>query len=254
MTQAFDPRRVLITGASSGLGHALAIEYAREGRTLVIHGRDEARLARVRNECEAKGASVTTLVADLRDVEGWIARLTALDDTAPIDLAIVNAGVTHFDMGAGEDWRAASDVLVPNLEAAIATAATLAKSMRTRGHGRIALVSSLAAYYGFPTSPAYSASKAALKAYGEALRGSLAPHGVVVSVVLPGFIRTPMSDRDPRRKNGVIEAGDAAHRIVRGVSAGRARIAFPLAPALGAKLLALLPASWAGWIVRRLGY
>jgi short-subunit dehydrogenase len=126
--------------------------------------------------------------------------------------------------------------------------------MRSRGHGHLALISSLAAWHGLPRTPAYSASKAALKAYGEALHGSLHGHGVGVTVVMPGYIRTSMAERDPRSKPWMLDAGDAARRIARGVANRRARIAFPQPIAYATHLLAILPASWSSWIVRRLRY
>jgi short-subunit dehydrogenase len=126
--------------------------------------------------------------------------------------------------------------------------------MRARGSGHIALISSLAAWHGLPRTPAYSASKAALKAYGEALHGSLRDRGVRVTVVMPGYIRTSMADSDPRSKPFMMDAERAARRIARAVERGSARVAFPLPMAAGTRLLALLPASWATWIVRRLRY
>jgi short-subunit dehydrogenase len=115
-------------------------------------------------------------------------------------------------------------------------------------------VSSLAAWHGLPLTPAYCASKAALKAYAEALRPSLATHGIAVSVVLPGFVKTPMSDAFPGTRPFMITAEDAAERIERGLAANRARIAFPQPLAFGAWLLAVLPASVSQRLVRRVGF
>lgn len=247
-------RTVFISGAAGGLGRALAHEYARAGRTLLLHARDAASLQQLSIECADRGATVHTVIADLRRVEAWSQQLRDIAAQHPVDLAFVNAAATSFDTGSGEDWAQAAALLEVNVMAAIATAATLAQAMRRRGRGRIVLISSLAAYYGLPLAPAYSASKAAIKAYGEGLGGALAGHGVKVTVVLPGFIRTPMSDRDPRIKSFMLEAPAAARRISRGIERGKSRIAFPQPMAAGAWLLGALPSSWSNWIVRRAGY
>jgi short-subunit dehydrogenase len=145
-------------------------------------------------------------------------------------------------------------VIQVNIRAALATVCALVPAMRRRGAGQIALVSSIAAWHGVPLTPAYSASKAALKAYGEALRGALAPAGIEVNVVLPGFVRTAMSDKFPGPKLFMLSAEDAARRIVRGLARDRARISFPLLPSLFMRSLALLPAAAAQRILRSMGY
>jgi short-subunit dehydrogenase len=117
---------------------------------------------------------------DVRDAEAWIAELRTLSSQHVIDLAIVNAGVSRA-IGEGleaECWDVARAVLAVNLDGALATVAGVLPEMRQRGAGQLALVSSLAAYFGLPITPTYCASKAALKVYGEALRGWLAPQGI----------------------------------------------------------------------------
>jgi short-subunit dehydrogenase len=242
-----DPRRILITGATGGIGSALARAYAAPGRVLLLHGRDEGRLAQLAEECARAGAEVERKCLDVCNVaslRGWLEGLE-------VDLAIVNAGVS----GAARDpWPDIERIVEVNVRAALATVQALLPRMRARGRGQIALMSSLAAYYGVPLTPAYSASKAALKGYGEALRAWLAPEGVEVNVVMPGFVRSPMSDRFPGPKPFLLEPEDAARRIVRGLAANRARIAFPLPLALGAWFLAALPAAISQRIVRGMGF
>jgi short-subunit dehydrogenase len=250
------PATVLITGATGGIGAALARRYAEPQRTLILHGRDGARLAALARECEARGARVVSTSFDLRDGAAAVAALRQLSGTHMIDLAIVNAGVSSM-IGRGEEvenWETARAVLAVNLDGALATVAGVLPEMRRRGAGQIALVSSLEAYIGMPVTPVYSASKAALKSYGEALRGWLAPQGIQVNVVLPGFVRTPMSDRYTAAKPWMMSPERAAHLIRRGLERNRARTAFPRVLAWGITWLSVLPPALSQRILRAFGY
>jgi short-subunit dehydrogenase len=221
----------------------MARSYACPGRTLLLHGRDEARLTELCSQCEVRGARTLALRFDLRAPLTVQKELAALSQREVIDLAVVNAGVTRA-IGAGEEvesWEIAHEILSVNIDGALATVAGVLPAMRRRASGQIALVSSLAAYVGLPRTPTYSASKAAIKAYGESLRGWLAPQGVAVNVVLPGFVDTPMTDGFRGPKPGLLSADRAAKIIRTGLERNRARIAFPRSMALGAQLLTLLP-------------
>jgi short-subunit dehydrogenase len=250
------PATVLITGATGGIGSALARCYAAPERTLILYGRDPARLATLARDCESRGSRVVSTVFDLCDGAGALAALRQLSGAHTIDLAIVNAGVSSM-IGRGEEverWETARAVLAVNLDGALATIAGILPEMRRRGAGQIAVVSSLEAYIGMPVTPIYSASKAALKAYGEALRGWLAPQGIQVNVVMPGFVRTPMSDRYTAAKPWMMSPERAAHLIRRGLERNRARIAFPRALAWGMWWLSVLPPAVSQRILRALGY
>ena len=250
------PVTVLITGATGGIGAALARIYAEPGRTLILHGRNESRLAALARDCEARGASVHCVTFDLCDAAAAVAILRDLSNRHVIELAIVNAGVSHA-IGKGEEaenWEIAKAVLAVNLDGALATVAGVLPDMRRRGAGQIAIMSSLAAYIGMPVTPIYCASKAALKVYGEALRGWLAPQGIAVNVVLPGFVRTAMSDRFAAGKPLMLLPERAALLIRRGLERNRARIAFPHMLAWGMRWLAVLPPPISERILRVLGY
>lgn len=250
------PNTVLITGATGGIGAALARAYAAPGRTLILHGRSPERLGAVREACERRGAEVESKLLDLRDsgaIGAWLSDVAA---RRTVDLAIANAGVSSNvrSSEAGESWTDIERVLEVNVRAAIATAAALVPHMRRRGAGQIALISSLAAWYGIPLTPAYSASKAALKAYGESLRGWLGPYGVEVNVVLAGYVRTAMSERFPGPRPWMLSADDAAQRILRGLERNRGRITFPFPLDFAMWCLAVMPAPLAQRILRSLGY
>jgi NAD(P)-dependent dehydrogenase (short-subunit alcohol dehydrogenase family) len=178
------------------------------------------------------------------------------DESDCLDLVIANAGITRMIRREeeAEPFEAAHEVLAVSLEGTLATVAGVLPEMRRRGSGQIALMSSLAAYYGLPRTPAYCASKAALKVYSEALRPWLASQGIAVSVVLPGFVDTPMTDSLTGPKPSTMAPERAALLIRRGLEHNRARIAFPRAPAWGMPWLTVLPAPIAEWIMGSLGY
>lgn len=239
-----DPTHVLITGATGGIGRALALVYASPGRVLVLGGRDPERMDEVEAQCRARGAEVIPLLMDIRDRDTLRSQLLEIDARHPIDLAIVNAGITsHIGAdGEGESWAQIEAVIDINLKGALATLTPLVERMRARGAGQIALISSLSAWFGLPLTPAYCASKAALKAYGEALHGWLAPRGISVNVVLPGFVESAMSAEFPGPRPFLISADQAARLIQRGLQRDRARISFPFPLNLGMWLLSVLPA------------
>lgn len=249
-------RRILITGATGAIGGALAEAYAAPGVELHLHGRDAAKLAAVAGRCLARGATVFTQRFDLRDMAALCAWLTDVCATAALDLLVVNAGMnTHIGpAGESEPWDQVEALLDINLRASMAMVHGVLPSMRRAGRGQIALVSSLAGYFGLPVTPAYCASKAGIKAYGEALRGWLAPEGVKVNVIMPGYVTSPMCEAMPGPKPFEWPPERAAMVIRRGLEKDRARISFPFPLNLGTWFLAVLPAAISSRIVGLLGY
>ena len=250
------PETLLITGATGGIGWALALAYAAPGRTLILHGRNAARLDELQQACQALGARVVTTRFDLCDPQATIATLRELSQHEQIDLAIVNAGVTRplGDGDAVESWDAVREVLAVNLDGALATVAGVLPRMRQRGSGQGADQGDLAAWVGLPRTPTYSASKAALKVYGEALRAWLAPQGIAVNVVLPGYVHTAMTGRISSPKPSLMTPARAATLIRRGLERNHARITFPAGLATGTRLLSMLPADMARRVLGWMGY
>ena len=224
-----EPRSIVITGAGRGIGAALARVYAGPGATLLLIGRDAGRLGEVAAECRAKGATVETASIDVTETDALAAALLAFDAAHPVDLLIANAGVSG-GLEAGrraESFETARRQLRINLEGAIATATPLIEPMRARKGGQIALMSSLAALQPIGDTPAYSASKAGILVWGEALGDFLAPDGVGVSVICPGFVTSDMSARYGGPKPFEMSADEAAALIRRKLAKGCAVIAFP---------------------------
>lgn len=221
-----NPKVIVITGASSGLGEALAKIYAAPGIILHLLGRDCARLELVQQACQKLGADTFIYVQDVTDKLGMANRLEAIDRKTPVDLIIANAGVSAGTLG-GEDVEQVLALYDCNINGVIHTIHPLLPLMGQRRKGQIVIVSSLAGLLSLPGCPAYSASKAAVRVYGEALRGLLAADGVEVSVVLPGYIRTPMTDINPYPMPFIMDAEQAASLIKNRLVKNPARIAFP---------------------------
>jgi short-subunit dehydrogenase len=222
-----DPRSLLITGASSGIGEALALAYAAPGVALALSGRDAVRLEAVAAACRQRGATVQAAVLDVTDAAAMAGWIEAVDSAVPVDLVIANAGVGAGTEGGFETAEQTRSVFAVNLDGVLITVLPLIPRLVARRRGQIALMSSLASFRGFPGAPTYCASKAALRIWGEGLRGDLHRHGVEVSVICPGFVISRMTARNKFRMPFLMSAERAAAIIKRGLARNRGRIAFP---------------------------
>jgi len=256
MKSSFVPETIVITGATGSIGGALAKAYAEPGKTLILQGRNVVLLEELKGFCEARGAKVVTRVLDLRDREELTTWLRETCRREKLDLIVVNAGVNINigPEGEGERWDEIQTLFEVNLLAAMATVHAVLPSLRARGEGQIALISSLAAYFGLPVTPSYSASKAALKAYGEALRGWLGPEGIRVNVVMPGYVDSQMCRDMPGPKPFLWPPDKAARSIKNGLARNRPRISFPFPLNFGTWWLSVLPPAISERILRLLDY
>ena len=252
MNPRFDPpRSILITGASSGLGECLARAYAGPGITLALSGRDGQRLEVVAEACRALAAEATARVVDVTEREAMGRWIESADDFRPLDLVIANAGISAGTGGTDDPDAQARAIFAVNLTGVLNTVHPVLARMRARRGGQIALISSVAAFRGLPGSPAYAASKAAVKTYGEGLRGWLAEDGVRVSVVCPGFFDSRMTATNRYPMPFIMPAERAAGIVKRGLARDKARIAFPWPMYFLAWLLGALPPAWTDPLLAR---
>lgn len=250
------PRRILLTGASSGLGAGLARSYAAAGVELGLIGRNGARLEAVAAECRQAGAIVRTGQLDVAETEPLGQWITAWAAEAPIDLAVACAGTSAGPaaIGQAEGIGLATRQVRTNLLGCMNTIEPLLPGMLAAGSGHVAVVASVAGYRGLPYSPAYSASKAGVRAYGEALRALFRPAGLSVTVIVPGFFDTPMTDRFKGDKPMLKTLPDMVRAIRRGLDRRRPRIVYPRLLGLGLQAADLLPASIGDEILRRVPF
>jgi short-subunit dehydrogenase len=236
---------VLITGASSGIGRALALCCAAPGVRLHLGGRDADRLAQVAAEARAQGAEVAERIADVRDaaaMQHWIAT------SGRLDLVIANAGISAgTGNGAPEQAAQTRAIFATNLDGVLNTVLPALTAMTGQApgadgwRGRIAAIASIAAFVPAPGAPAYCASKAAVDSWIVASGKLARERGVALISVCPGYIRTPMTATNRFPMPGLMDADRAARTILRGIAAGRRRIAFPWYLHATARLVSLLP-------------
>lgn len=236
-------KNILITGASSGLGEEFARQYAASGVTLYLCGRNSDRLNQVAALCRTKGATVHERAIDVTDksaMHGWVSEISRPHG---LDLVIANAGISGGVIGSAiEDIAKDHQIFDINLTGVLNTIYPALPAMAAKKSGHLVLISSLAGFVPMPSAPAYSASKAAVRFYGEALRSKVATYGINVSVICPGFIKSRMTAVNDFKMPFLLETEDAVRHMIAEIAKKKPRICFPWQMAMGLKILALLPA------------
>jgi short-subunit dehydrogenase len=239
--------KVFLTGASSGIGEALARRYAAGGATLGLVARRGERLQALRaglsSPCETYAADVCDAAA-MRDAAARFVERHGVPD-----LVIANAGISYGNSTeAAEDVEAFREILDVNVLGLVNTFHPFVAAMRARRSGHLVGIASVAGVRGLPGATAYSASKAAAVRYLEGLRVELRGSGVDVTTISPGYIATPMTAKNPYRMPFILDAEEAARRFVRAIARRPRHAVVPWQMAIVARLLHVLPP----WLFDRL--
>lgn len=247
------PNVIFISGASRGIGRALAHCYAKPGVHLILLARNESKLKKVSDECQNQGATTQYAAIDLRDTKKLSQFINDVDCKTPINLMIANAGISttlqpNWLPETDKDRNAALNI---NLLGTLNTIHAVVDKMIARKQGQIAIISSLASMRGLPQSPSYSATKAALRIYGQSLRCWLAPNNIQINVVCPGYVKTDMSSNLIGPKLFLISSEKAAKIIQSGLEKNKSCIAFPWQLNILMKLANTLPDYIVNPILRR---
>jgi short-subunit dehydrogenase len=237
---------VLITGASSGIGQALAAEYAAQGWRLALVARRVATLQAWVTQQGLDGGRARCYAADVSDTPSVLeAAQQCLEQQGLPDVVIANAGISvGMDTAIREDLAVMQETFATNNIGLAATFHPFIAAMRARGHGRLVGIASVAAIRGLPGHGAYCASKAAVVAYCESLRGECRGSGIRVVTLLPGYVATPLTERNPYPMPFLISAEDFARRAFKVIEAGKSYRVVPWQMGLVANLLRMLPNAW----------
>ena len=250
---SFQNKTVFLTGASSGIGAGLALALAKRGAVVALAARRLELLEQLRSDCEAVGGTARVFPLDVSDSA---AMRNAADEFrkefGKIDIMIANAGIA----GKGEkersiDAEAVAHLINVNLIGAVNAVAAVLPEMLMAGSGHLVAISSLAGYRGLPRSAAYSASKAGMTAFFESLRVDHPPSGVDVTVIHPGFIRTPLTAARANKMPFLMELDDAIPHFMKAIEQRVAFAAFPWQLAAIVKLGKFMPAALYDKIARK---
>jgi short-subunit dehydrogenase len=245
---------VLITGASSGIGRGLALELARRGAKLGLAARRVELLEELAVEVssESNAANVLLLPADVEDAEAMRKAALQLSSAfGQIDVLIANAGRGVTNPAAELDAAQLASTINVNLIGAANSVAAVLPEMIARASGHLVVISSLAAYRGLPKSAAYCASKAGVSAMFESFRLDLEPRGLDVTIIHPGFIKTPLTAGRTARLPWLMEVDDAVRKILRAIEKRKKSYAFPWQLATIVRAGMIMPTFMYDWISRR---
>jgi short-subunit dehydrogenase len=233
---------IWITGASAGIGQATAREYVNQGHTVFGSARSADKLDRLAGECDEGEGAFHPLVADVTDAAGMQAAYDQMKKTAGIpDLVILNAGNFYPTPASTFSVQSHRDLMEVNYFGVLNGFDLVLPDFIERQRGQIAIVSSLAGYRGLPPGSAYGASKAGLINFCETVQPELKQLGVDIRLINPGFVKTPLTDKNEFPMPFLITAEQAAQRIIKGLASGKFEITFPRPFAILMKVLRLLP-------------
>jgi NAD(P)-dependent dehydrogenase (short-subunit alcohol dehydrogenase family) len=247
------PPVALITGAGSGIGRQLALLLARAGYRIAALDLQPAGLESLAEELKRQGTACATSIADVTDAAGLSAAIAALEaQLGPTELLIASAGVGIETSGLSYSADDMNKVLSVNLIGVSNSIAAVLPGMLRRGHGHLVGLSSVASLRGLPRMLAYCASKAGLNALLEGLRVELQPHGIAVTTICPGWVRTPMTAQIRGKLDYLLEVEDAARAIVGAIQRRQPFHVFPRRMHWRMRLLGWLPLTWQDRLIRKM--
>lgn len=231
-----------LTGAGKGIGRAVAMRLAEDGVNLAVSARTAEDLETLAAESAGLRGTIRPYPLDVTEKDAVASTFGAIErEMGPLDLAILNAG-THKPLSAGDfvadPFRTLMEV---NFMGVVHALAAVLPAFIRRQSGHVAVVASIAGYRGLPTASAYGASKAALINMCEALKPELDLHGVRLTLINPGFVKTPLTDRNEFKMPFLMDVDDAADRIVAGLRSARFEVTFPKRFTWGVKVARCLP-------------
>jgi NAD(P)-dependent dehydrogenase (short-subunit alcohol dehydrogenase family) len=248
---AFAKRVALITGAGRGIGRQLALDLAAEGASVAATDLDAEPLADLASDLAGK--PFASAVADVTDRPGLFAAVAQLQEKlGPIDLLIANAGIGCENAAVGfraEDFEAQVRV---NLIGVANSVEAVLPGMIERQRGQLVAISSLASYRGLPRMAGYCASKAGVNAFLDSLRVELAPLGISVTTICPGFIRTQMTEKIQANIPHLLDVGEATRTMLAAIRRRQAYCSFPRSGLWRLRVLHWLPTTWGDGLVRRM--
>lgn len=242
----------MVTGASSGIGRGVAVELSRRGAKLGLVARRTETLQEIVSEFESRGGKALAVPGDVQDALAVRAAADRFrEQLGPIDVLIANAGIGSTNDSAELRASEVAGVINVNVIGAANSVAAVVPEMVARGRGQLVVISSLAAYRGLPKSAAYCASKAAVSAFFESLRLDLQPRGIEVTIIHPGFIKTPLTAGRHAQMPFLMELDVAVEKILRAIEKKKKSYAFPWQLASVVRAGMIMPTSVYDWISRR---
>ena len=246
---------VLVTGASSGIGRALAVELGKRGARLGLLARRADALHEIVREVEGAGGRALALPADVTDAGAVRKASDELRESfGRIDVLVANAGIGVTKDAKELDPGEVARVVNINVLGVVNSVTAVLPEMVKQGSGQLVAISSLAAYRGLPKSGAYCASKAAVSAFFESLRVDLRGTGLEVTIIHPGFIKTPLTAGRESQMPYLMELDDAIRKIIRAIEARKKSYAFPWQLATIVRAAMLMPVPMYDRIISRRSY
>lgn len=234
-------KNILITGASSGIGRQLAIEYSKKCENLFITGRNTERLCETARICEIN-CNVIFKSIDIRnkeEIKNWIEEI--LKEYKNVDLVIANAGISGGTSKGCEEEKQIYEIFETNINGVLNTIIPIIPSMKKNKSGQICLISSMASFRGMPSAPSYSASKGCIRIFGEALYNDLIKYNITLTTICPGFIKTPLTDKNNFKMPFLMNVEKATNKIIKGITKKKKIVIFPKIIYYAIKLIDVLP-------------